>query len=85
MVSAVTVGKKIRGLPNCLHLPYVIAVVDCSNNYSDEAYMREYPNDREDNSCKEKNDRTDNAVDKVEAEYDNENYRRENTRPADND
>ena len=47
--------------------------------------MREYPNDKEDNSCKEKNDRTDNAVDKVEAEYDNENYRRDNTRPADND
>ena len=47
--------------------------------------MREYPNDREDNSCEEKNDRTDNAVDKVEAEYDNENYRRDNTRPADND
>ena len=85
MVSAVTVGKKIRGLPNCLHLPYVIAVVDCNDNYSDETDMREYPNDREDNSCEGKKDRTYNAVDKVEAEYENEKYRRENTRPADND
>ena len=71
MVFTISIGKKIRGLPNGLHIPCVIAVVDCNDNYSDETDMREYPNDKEDNSCKEKNDRTDNAVDKVEAEYDN--------------
>ena len=47
--------------------------------------MHEYPNYRENNSCKEHNYRTDNAVNKLEVEYDNANDRRDNIGVADND
>ena len=67
MVFANRVGNKIRELPNGLHLPDVIAVVDGNGNDCNVTAVYEYPNDRRNNSCKEHNDRTDNAVDKLEA------------------
>ena len=44
MVFANRVTNKIREVPNVLHLPDVIAVVDGNEDYYDEIDVREDPN-----------------------------------------
>ena len=67
MVFSNCVGKKIGDVSDGFFPTDVIAVVDGNGNDCNVTAVYEYPNDRGNNSCKEHNDRTDNAVDKLEA------------------
>ena len=46
LVFANRIGNKTREVPNGLHLPDVIAVVDGNEDYYNEIDVREYPNNR---------------------------------------